>query len=230
MKCWICGEDGAGTREHKTAAADLRAFFRKPSQKAPLYFHTEKRRNRPVGSVKSDVLKFEQRICATCNNELTQPYDFARAYFFATLLNREPPFPSGDTFRANRIFSYETRRSMRCLHLYFVKWFGCMIAEHQIPIDLKPFSDVLLSGKSHPNLYLRFGCFEDMPVAAAGGTEVRTVKDTQQNDAVVFATCIYHLGRFGVNVIYSEPGQQREGLRDAWHPRFGAKHIMLCKF
>lgn len=229
MACWICGQEGAGTREHKTAAADLRALFRKPTQKRPLYFHTNKRRNKPLGSVKADVLKFEHQICANCNNELTQPYDRAREQFFLTLLNREPAFPSGETFRPNRIFTYEVRRSMRCLHLCFVKWFGCMIAEGNIPIDLQPFSDALVQGKTHPNLYLRFGCFEDMPVVAAGGSDVSVVRDNQQNGDIVFATCIYHLGRLGVNVMFSKPGEQREGLLDAWHPRLGVKRIMLAR-
>lgn len=230
MECWICGQEEAGTREHMTAAADLRALFRKPSQQDPIYFHTHKRRNRPIGSFKADALKFSHRICATCNNELTQPYDRASALFFSILLDRPPPLPSGETFRPNSIFPYDTRRGMRNLHLFFVKWFGCLVAENEIPIDQKPFSEALLTGKSHPNLYLRFGCFEDLPVVAAGGSEVSVIRDNQQNGAVVFATCIYHLGRFGVNVMYAKPGEQREGLKDAWHPRFGVKRLMLCEF
>ena len=43
--------------------------------------------------------------------------------------------------RGNRIFRHFTRRDMTRVHLYFVKLFGCMIAEakangYDVPIDL----------------------------------------------------------------------------------------------
>jgi len=91
VDCWICGAPNAGTREHRTKASDLRALFGKPTQGNPLYFHTDKRRNCRVGSLKADILKYEHRICARCNNERTQPHDLAWALFPETLRSGEIP-------------------------------------------------------------------------------------------------------------------------------------------
>ena len=83
MKCWICGDEDAATREHLAKASDLKLLFGKPSQQRPLYFSANhrpgkpRRRNVRIGSLKSDTLKFAHRICLTCNSKRTQPYDYA---------------------------------------------------------------------------------------------------------------------------------------------------------
>ena len=77
MKCWICGNEEATTREHRSKASDLRSLFGNPTQADPLYLHTDQRRNRKVGSLKADVLKFTHRICLTCNSTTTQQHDYA---------------------------------------------------------------------------------------------------------------------------------------------------------
>src|SRR5262245_30288884 len=92
--CWICGQP-AGTREHRAKASDLLSLFGLPSQKNPLYFSTDKRRNRRVGSLKSDTLKFSNRICEKCNSATTQPHDYAWQRLSETARARVPAITPG---------------------------------------------------------------------------------------------------------------------------------------
>lgn len=232
MKCWICGAEDAATREHLAKASDLKALFGKPSQRDPIYFHASdrpgvpRRRNVKVGSLKSDTLKFAHRICLTCNSARTQPYDRAWELCSAELRDAVPRLLAKGSFRANWLFPYNARQGMRYVHLYFVKLFGCLVVEGEIPIDLAPFAAALTEGRPHPHLYLAFGHLP-LPVVAAGGSDVETA---QLGGRVAFASWLYHVGDLAVNVMYAQPGEQREGLKPAWHPRMGAKRLAFAHF
>jgi hypothetical protein len=45
------------------------------------------------------------------------------------------------------------------VHLFFLKLFGGMIAESagNIPIPIEPFSDAIMTGRWHKEVYLQFG-------------------------------------------------------------------------
>lgn len=231
MKCWICGAEEAATREHLAKASDLKALFGKPSQRTPLFLSTTdrpgipKRRNIRVGSLKSDTLKFAHRICLTCNSARTQPYDYTWEHCSRKLRASMPRLLARGGFRANWLFPYDTRRAMRSVHLYFTKLFGCLVIEGGIPIDTAPLSQAIMSGKPHPNLYLAFGQMA-MPVEMAGGSNVATA---QIDGEVAFATWFYNLGDPAVNVVYALPGERRQGLEVAWHPRMGAQRLRFTR-
>jgi hypothetical protein len=70
---------------------------------------------------------------------------------------RQPPLKVGGLVRGNRIFPQSTRREMKNVHLFFLKLFGCMICEakangHEVPIDIAPFSNAIMSGQPHPDI------------------------------------------------------------------------------
>ena len=80
---------------------------------------------------------------------------------------RQPPLKVGGLVRGNRIFPQSTRREMKNVHLFFLKLFGCMICEakangHEVPIDIAPFSNAIMSGQPHPEVYLQFGKCDGM--------------------------------------------------------------------
>ncbi len=233
MNCWICGASDATTREHRTKASDLKDLFGKPSQQNPLYFHANARlgklarRNVPIGSLKSNALKYTHRICLACNSSRTQPYDLAWAYASAEIRSNVLQLLDRKSFRANWLFPYETRHGMRNLHLYFVKLFGCQIVEGDIPIDIASFAKAIIEGRPHPNLHLAFGHISNLPVAVAGGSDVHADLLTGQ---VVFASWIYQVGDLCVNVMYAVPGENRQGLQVAWHPHAGSKRLSFSKF
>lgn len=232
MKCWICGAENAATREHLPKASDLKALFGKPSQDDPLFFSATGRRGRsirrniPVGSLKSDMLKFTHRICLTCNSSRTQPYDYAWERSARELRAAMPRLLATGSFRANWLFPYDTSREMRRVHLYFTKLFGCLVIEGDIPIDTTPLAEALMSGQPHPHIYLAFGHLK-MPVEMAGGSNVCTA---ELDGRVAFTTWLYNVGDLAVNVIYALPGEQRQGLEGAWHPRMGAQRLRFTRF
>lgn len=225
--CWICG-DPANTREHRTKASDLRSLFGLPTQADPIYFHTAKRRNFRVGSLKAPVLKFTNRICVRCNSATTQPHDFAWQRFSEVLRARVPPIAAGTYIRPSRIFPYDSRRAMLNVHLYFLKVFGCQILEGNIRIDTVPLADAILKGQPHPNVYLSFGpALSGLPARLAGSSDV----DVAMLDGTcAFATWFYQVGNLWVNVMYAVDGERRDGLVQAWHPRFGCKRILMKDF
>ena len=226
-KCWICGHP-ANTHEHRTKASDLRSLFGLPAQDDPIYFHTVKRKNFRVGSLKAPVLKFTNRICVRCNSSTTQPHDFAWQRFSEALRARVPPIAPGSYIRPSRIFPYNSRRAMLNVHLYFLKIFGCQILEGNIQIDTMPFANAILKGQPHPNVYLAFGpAPSGLPARLAGSSDVNVA---MLNGLCAFATWLYHVGNLWVNVMYAIDGERRDGLVDAWHPRFGFKRIPMKDF
>src|SRR5216683_2911917 len=112
MNCWICGVP-ATTGEHKTKQSDARAVLGKPTQARPFYYHDKSVRNRRIGSYKGEFLKSSSRLCARCNNEVSQPYDRAWERMSEWLRKRQPPLRPGNTVRMDRIFPMDTARQMR---------------------------------------------------------------------------------------------------------------------
>lgn len=211
--CWICGAPDARSREHMTKASDLRSLF---GRGKPLYLHRGEIKNELVQGIKSKKLTFEAPLCDECNNNRTQPYDRAWERLCKRLLERKPPIKRGDILRLSNVFPGEVRAAMLNVHLYFVKLFGCLIADHNIPLNRNEFANALLHGQAHPKVQIAFYASSDKAkFLAAGHTPVQTA---QLNGHIVFATWLYELGPLMVNIMYSEPDQHRRGLTYAWHP------------
>jgi hypothetical protein len=207
-------------------------LFGKPSTRKPLFLSVSDRngmpirRNLRVGSLKSDKLKFAHRICIACNSTRTQPYDYAWEHCSRELRAAMPRLLTRGSFRANWLFPSDTRRAMRNVHLYFTKLFGCLVVEDGIPIDTTPLAEAITRGQPHPYLYLAFGQLA-MPVEMAGGSNI----DALQVDCkVAFATWFYNVGDLAVNVMYALPGEKRQGLEVAWHPRMGTQRLRFTRF
>ena len=229
MKCWICGGDGT-TGEHKIKRSDLRSLFPAPTQAKPLYFHEGEMRNRRIGSFDAKVLKSPSRICPNCNNALTQPHDRAWEQMSSSLRDRSPSISPGMIVRANRIFPYDTARQMCNLHLYFVKLFGCQIAESDTPIGLLEFSKAIRNNKPHPHIYLKFGRGPRIgQQMAAGGSDIRT-EIKVRDGSCAFAAWFYYIGDVAVNVMFAADGEDRQGLVGAWHPRSGTSRLEIADF
>jgi hypothetical protein len=208
-----------------TKASDLRSMFGRVSQRAPLYMHTPLRRNLPVPGIKSDKLKFKALLCACCNNERTQPHDQAWEKLSRHLRERQPPVRPGTVVSLARVFPGTVRQSMLSVHLYFVKLFGCLVTEHSVPLDISPFSAAILQGRAHPNVHLSVWVQTDAGAHKfAGQTPIETA---QLRGKITFATWLYYVGTIGVNVMYAEPGEHRQGLLTAWHPSRVTKLLRL---
>ena len=55
------------------------------------------------------------------------------------------------------------------MHLYFVKALECKIIQDQVPLNIGRFSEVLLSGQPHKNVFLTFA---NMPQLEAPGDKL----------------------------------------------------------
>ena len=224
MKCWICGNE-ANTGEHRIKASDLKLVFRNISPEKPIFMHNDKRINRKIESVGSDRLKSLALICSKCNSELTQPYDIAWEKFSSFINCHYLVIHSGKKIYLHKIFPGSVTRSILYIHLYFVKLFGCVIIEKQIPIDIRPFSEAILSQTAHPNLFLAI-CPEILrnSIKLVGYTDLQTIQFQGQ---VVYAVWFYILDKICVRVVFSKPGQHRKGLIGTWHPSNIKKYLQI---
>lgn len=213
--CWICRTNTADSGEHKTKRSDLLAVLGTPSQAEPFYYHDLHKANRPVGSLDAKILKSPVRICAYCNNTRTQPHDRAWEAMSDRLRSRR--LEVGRWVRCNRIFGHCTKREMLNVHLFFLKLFGCMIAEaktngHDVPIPLDPFSEAIRSGRSHACVHLESGKHDGI----VGRSDLHCWTVDPGNS--VLAAWLYELDTIAVSVIYAQAGRF-EQRRPVWHPR-----------
>jgi hypothetical protein len=158
------------TGEHKTKRSDLKAVFRQPSQQSPLFFRSEgQTKSLRIGSLDNRLFKFPDRLCASCNNTLTQPHDRAWEQLSEVLRDRIQTMRGPTVFRAQSVFSYDTHEAMLHAHLFFVKVFGCMVLEGRVPIDVASFAAAIRSGKAHPSM---LGAFSANAISAGLGSLV----------------------------------------------------------
>jgi hypothetical protein len=236
MNCWIC-ENPATTGEHGMKRSDLKAGFGTISQRDPLYLHNTKKQNRPIGSFDAKPLKLPGQICAYCNNTRTQRYDRAWERLSQALRIWEPAIKPRIIIWPKRVFGSDYAREMLNVHLFFVKLFGCHIAGNSIPIGLGGFKDAILHAKAHPRVYLKFGCgrmldgkplrgWTDMWVARPNVTGFGPF--SVEVSEASFATWYYDVGFVGINVMYALPGERRQGLAGAWHPRQLATRLVMA--
>jgi hypothetical protein len=168
MKCWVCGDE-ARTGEHTIKKSDLSAIFGHVSQNRPLYRHVASQRNVPVKGLNVDLLKSGGRLCAPCNNQRSQPFDRSWERLSAALRAKTALRP-GDRIDLGKVFPGAVRKSMLNVHLYFVKLFGCIIAENSLPIDIHEFSQAILSASAHPKVHLAISPLTyGLPFASVGG-------------------------------------------------------------
>lgn len=225
--CWICKANKADSGEHKTKRSDLLAVLGKPSQQNPFFYHDMEKPNRAVGSLDAAILKNPIRICAHCNSARTQPHDRAWERMSDLLRSRRPPLKVGGFVRGNRIFPHSTRLEMRNVHLYFVKLFGCMVAEaqangHDVPIDLGRFSKAIMSGRPHPEVHLQFGKCD----GTVGRSNLHLFKTEQGS---IWGGWLYELGSIAVSVLFLQEGKW-ERRRDVWHPLTGSNRLQIADF
>lgn len=225
MKCWVCGND-ARTGEHTIKRSDLRAIFGHVSQDRPLYQHTAKNRNIPVKGLNVDLLKSGGRLCAHCNNQRTQPFDKAWERLSAALRAKKV-IRSGECIDLGKVFPGSVKKSMLHVHLYFVKLFGCLIAENALPIDIEGFSQAILNTRAHPNIYLAISPItHGLASASVGYSDLNLA---EHNGRTAYATWLLTLDRFTVRVMYAEPTEHRKGLIDSWHPSAITKCLRVSR-
>jgi hypothetical protein len=111
------------------------------------------------------------------------------------------------------------------VHLFFLKLFGCLIAENNIPIKIEQFAQSIMQGVPHPKVWLAFWTSLHHPsIKHVGCSQVETA---QLAGRVAYASWFYVVDKVAVNVMYAEPGEHRKGLVHAWHPSSVGKHVRI---
>ena len=227
MKCWICGNEG-NTGEHLLKVSDLKSHFGHVSQKKPIFYHTEGKKNVPIGSIKGKKLKSKALICNNCNSNLTQPYDKAWEKLSAYLRANWAELSKTRKLNLSKVFPGSSRKSLLDVHLYFVKLFGCRIIEHSIPIDISEFSNALQKRITHRAIFISIGNRPgEVKHKYAGVTPIESVNE---GDRSVFATWLYIIDPIAVNIIYSTVPDNEKVLHNSWHPSMACKIIKLTRF
>lgn len=227
MLCWICGNP-ANSGEHRAKASDLKMLFRDVSQRSPIFTKDRQGKIISIGSLKSDKLKWDAKICHECNTTTTQRYDLAwqklSAYLQKESQRPEEQRPK-EKIRLKNVFPGSVNSSMLDVHLFFVKMFGCIIAEHNIPIDLSPFSQALLGRVPHPHVLLGFGI---LPSWTKNKAFITPVNAFNVGGTVEFACWYYMVRKVFVDAVYSLP-RYRPIATDTWHPRMNARILRLSQ-
>jgi hypothetical protein len=178
--------------------------------------------------VKSDKFKFDSKLCNECNSSLTQPHDKAWEKLSAYLQKNFPRISQVRRIDLSRVFPGATARSLLDVHLFFLKIFGCIIAEHNVPIDIAPFANALQNGTPHPNVYLAFD--SSVGVTRHKFAGITPIQAVNKNGVPVFASWFYIVGNVAVDVIYSTEPQFMQVIRDFWHPQTSTKTLRLSNF
>lgn len=225
MNCWICGKTG-NTGEHLIKASDLKSLFGNVSQSSPVYFHTSKANNIPVGSIKrSNRLKSDALICNYCNSSMTQPYDKAWEQLSEYLRGNWDKITTSGIVDMTKVFRGTVRKSMLYVHLYFVKLFGCRIVQDNVPISIEPFQYSLLQTKPHKNIYLSIGPRPGNVEKKYAG--VTPIESLDLNGDSAFATWLYMIDMLSVNVLFVTKYRAPKVMKDTFHPENFVTKIKL---
>lgn len=109
-----------------------------------------------------------------------------------------------------------------------MKLFGCLIVEHNIPIDISQFSKAILSGAAHPEVHIAIGTgFLNTKRKHISLTPVMAGK---LNQRIVYAGWFYIINQIAINIIYSEPAKNPKVLRHSWHPSTVGKRVRIVDF
>lgn len=235
MKCWVCGIAEGDTREHFIKKSDLKDIFGTPTQSAPHYLNawrpslksgkkpTTVKRNEPIRTLRSDELTYDARLCAKCNNEVTQPHDLAWEKLSKYLRKKAPLIQVGAKVRFHKIFGNDAHKSMLNVHLFFVKQFAGIIVDESMPISLRVFSEAILSNKPHPHISLVFISEQRHAQVVVMRSEV----NFQTREGRSVAVYDYQVDRVVVRVIYDTSPENRKNITAAYHPSMGSKCIQI---
>jgi hypothetical protein len=223
MKCWICGAE-ADSREHLIKASDMRAFFGRISPRTPVFLHSDKRRNIPVHSAKTNKIKTENKvICRRCNDTETAIYDNAWSELLSYFHANWDLIKKSRRAKLHKAFPGNVKKRSLFFHLYFVKLFGCRIVDENMPIDISEFSKCVKEGIPHKTVYLTFNCrtLNSSKAFYAGPSEVH---GNEYDGKCEMATWYYTLGELDIQISWF----LKEPIRNvpkAWHPKNSGKII-----
>ena len=226
MNCWICGES-ANTGEHRIKKSDLGLVFQNVSPEKPIYTKTEFGKFVKIGSLDSDRFKSRAKICHHCNTTRSQPFDQAWKQLSKYLQANTKRLRIGDRISLHRVFPGSTKESMLNVHLYFLKIFGCLIIEHEIPTPIRPFSEAILNISEHSQVYIGIGFLPKL--RSKNIVQISPVNTVFNNEEQLlhFASWQYIVKEAFVDVSFAHKPEYTRILRNIWQPSGVTKILKL---
>ena len=130
--CWICSSTGKLTGEHKIKKTDLRRH----DLTQPKYLMLPGK-VQIIQGLNSNLLKFPNSICATCNNKRTQKADRSYDAFMGEKANSLELTPLREATSDYSQVSYVTLTHRAELARYFAKHLGCALVYQNFPVPLR---------------------------------------------------------------------------------------------
>lgn len=133
--CWICGNT-ATTGEHKIKKSDLERVHGsgRSFTSAGLSYLKSDQRIVPLQGPDSKHVKFEGVLCGPCNNAKSQPFDRAYDQFAKFVDSQANTLLQRRQIDFAAIYGTAWREQQANLFKYFVKAFGCRIADAGSPV------------------------------------------------------------------------------------------------
>lgn len=229
MNCWICGQN-ADSGEHRTKKSDLGLVFPSVSPDRPIYTKTEFGKFVKINSLDSDRFKSRAMICQHCNTTRTQPFDQAWEQLSAYLQENTNHLRLRNSLLLHKVFPGRTKKAMLDVHLFFVKIFGCLIIEHNIPIPIEPFSQAILKRSEHQKVYLGIGYLPK--VRGKNIVQISPIETVHSNEDQLlhFASWQYIVKEAFVDISFSFKPEYTAILRNVWQPSDVSKVLRLSEF
>lgn len=140
-KCWWCS-DVANSREHKWKASELREIFGKGDYGREVVWASGDDLTN-LRSARSSGAKFSATMCVRCNNERSQPFDYAYSEWSSYAIRHHDDIVATRRVNFEDVFGDQTPEKLPLLARYYVKHICCRLAEDRIaiPTELICFLD-----------------------------------------------------------------------------------------
>ena len=219
--CWICG-DTADTAEHFLKASDVRLVFGKGTIRT--FIHKENDRPHIIQGAKSDLLKFSENICTTCNSGRTQRHDTAWERLSKWMRQNPTVLSPGRHLNFKGAFGSEVHSEGINLHLYFLKLLGCLAATHSVNLPLNLMGLCILSGIPYPDMYMQFYAY---PTNSPQELAINEFTVLGTKTVPIAAIWSYRVGIFAVGLKFINLSTSADGQKLGWHPQINPKSPKL---
>ncbi len=138
--CWWCRQRPADSREHKYKRSDLKRMW---GPEGLLWGNADGDERLIRGIDRNLTVKFQQTMCASCNNARSQPFDRAYATYSDHVAVHHEKLWHQPGINFAEIYGDAWRQLQLDMARYYGKHFGCRLAQVGLPIpdSLRAFLD-----------------------------------------------------------------------------------------
>jgi len=165
--CWICKRI-ADSAEHRIKRSDLVNLHGSgPYKGENALVLIREGKQIPIQGPNSKMVKYKKNLCAKCNNDFSQPFDKAYESFIAYFIQYESILLKRRFIDFTDVYGDEFQVGQRNLYKYFVKSFGCRLANDGYPIP-EDLPALLPKNRFRTRLRITFSVHENLLLPPEG--------------------------------------------------------------